>query len=58
MNVYYAFVNADLEDDVEIWCHIPLNKALYHLKQTARQRNIDFNTYILAMGFVRLVSDS
>ena len=49
MDVDYACVNADLEEDVDIWCHplagmnvpkgkyIRLNKALYGLKQSARQ---------------------
>ena len=70
MDVDYAFVNADLEDGVEIWCvplpgmnvprgkHILLKKALYGLKQAARQWNMDINTYILSLGFTRLVTDS
>jgi hypothetical protein len=70
MDVDYAFVNADLEEDVEIWCHplpgmnipegkyILLKKALYGLKQAARQWNMDINNYILGMGFIRLVTDS
>ena len=70
MDVDYAFVNADLEPDVEIWCkplpgmNIPqgkfirLKKALYGLKQAARQWNEDINTYILSIGFTRLVTDS
>ena len=57
MDVDYAFVNADLEEVVDIWCHplsgmniprekyIRLNKALYGLKQAARQWNIDISTY-------------
>ena len=68
MDVDYAFVNADLEDDVDICCHplsgmnipsgkyIRLNKALYGIRQAARQWNMDIN--ILAMGYSCLVSDS
>ena len=66
MDVDYAYVNADLEDNVEIWCCPPFgmniprgkyirhNKTLYGLKQADRQWNMDNNTYILAIGFIRL----
>ena len=37
---------------------IRLRKALYGLKQVARQWNEDVNTYILSIGFTRLVTDS
>jgi hypothetical protein len=70
MDVDYAFPNADIEPDVEIWCepiagmnvpkgkYILLKKALYGLKQAARQWNTDINTYLLSLGFTQLKTDS
>ena len=38
--------------------HILLKKALYNLKQAARQWNMDISIYILSLGITRLVTDS
>ena len=70
MDVDYAFLNALLEDDVEIWyyplssmniqreMYIKLKKTFYGLKQAARRWNIDISTYVISIGFTRLVTDS
>jgi len=66
MDVYTAFLNADIDED--IWVKIPegtklaanddeiykLRKSLYGIKQASRNWNNDINQYLLDNGFTRL----